>query len=178
MPRLFLAIDLSTELKSALADLQQELPAGSRLTSPEQMHLTLHFLGEAEVAAVVEAVREVSVPSFHWQPQGVGTFSGAGRMQIVWAGIEPCNDLITLHRELAVALVRAGFPVESRPYHPHLTLARCGPRITKNQVREFVQTQHAWQGPEQFTTQFRLYSSELTRSGPRYRCEAEFPLPA
>lgn len=93
------------------------------LARPESLHLTLHFLGDVPRTRLPELVLGLAVPFAPFELT-------LGRSQI-WpngvAVLEPDAipaDLLRLHAELAVALQKLAIPVEARPYHPHVTLAR------------------------------------------------------
>ncbi len=178
MPRHFVAIDLPEELRQALQTWPPAGVSGIRCTRPEQMHLTLHFLGESEREPVVDALSRVVAESFPLQLQGVGKFGAANRGVILWAGIEPQPALTNLHAVLADALSSTGYQPEARPYHPHITLARCQPPASRQAVDDFLRAHDAESLPPFVATEFALYSSELTPEGPVYARERTFALRA
>lgn len=124
--RLFVALWPGPAVRDALAA-QQALwhwPAGVRTVAPERLHLTLHFLG--------------AVPDDRFEALAAALELGAGAPVVLrldrgelWprgiAVLEPEGvpaALTALHTRLAGALTGAGFTPESRPYRPHVTLAR------------------------------------------------------
>ncbi|MBN2199200.1 MAG: RNA 2',3'-cyclic phosphodiesterase [Candidatus Aminicenantes bacterium] len=131
--RAFIALELSSEIKSALDRLVRSLSALSRdirWVRTESTHLTLKFLGEipAERAeTVAEALRRVAArhEPLTFAVSGVGWFpEHARRPRVIWAGVEAGPELAALHKDVERELKNAGFPEESRPFHPHLTLGR------------------------------------------------------
>ena len=132
MPKLFVAVDLPADVTAKLALLQPPRTAGVRLVRPGQMHLTLHYLGAASVARTAAALRTVAVPAFALAFEGVGRFPAAGGAVTLWAGVVPSAELLGLHSAVAAALATEGFRPESRPYTPHVSLARCGRRGRKH----------------------------------------------
>jgi 2'-5' RNA ligase len=134
--RLFVAVDLSGEMRDAMAAEQKRIAQalGSAATSlkwvrPEQAHLTLVFLGEVEsrrVPGLVEAIGEdVDAPPFDLVFSGVGAFPPRGSPRVLWTGIGAgARELTALQRELAARSAAQGIVLESREFHPHLTLAR------------------------------------------------------
>jgi len=130
--RIFLALLISDStrrlLSHLIADLSPQLP-GLKWTKPNQLHLTLAFLGDvssdripALTTAVSDSLRSVQLFDVHWQ--GLGAFPKPNRASILWAGVSTgAQSLIDLQRPLAAALTQAGFNVDSR-FTPHITLAR------------------------------------------------------
>ncbi|MEA4823138.1 MAG: RNA 2',3'-cyclic phosphodiesterase [Clostridiaceae bacterium] len=124
--RLFLAIPLSDIMRDLLdntiASLRRDGVRGN-FTRPENLHITLHFLGE-QPSAAVETLSNILLaavcPAFPLTISGLGRFDSG----VLWAGILPSKELTLLYKDLRVFLQNAGFSTENRAYHPHLTLAR------------------------------------------------------
>jgi RNA 2',3'-cyclic 3'-phosphodiesterase len=79
VPRLFVAIDLPDEIKRGLQRRQPADVRGIRCTTPDQMHLTLHFLGETELPSTIDALGNVVAEPFSLRMTGVGKFGAANR---------------------------------------------------------------------------------------------------
>ena len=140
------------------------------------MHLTLHFLGENSVENVSAALRSVRMESFELTIEDVGCFEGQSRTSILWAGVRNCDSVHELHKKTAQALVPIGFRPETRPFKPHITLARCDSRVPAREIRRFL-TDHAdFTLPALQVDEFSLWSSVLTNDGPQYQCETTVPL--
>jgi 2'-5' RNA ligase len=133
--RLFLAVELPATVREALAGLQRDLRSrcgGWRWVRPEGIHLTLRFLGE--VAAGDDAAqraawrREASRSGpLSIRVSGAGVFPSPRRPRVLWVGVEeyvPGGRLEALAAGLETAAREAGFKPETRPFRPHLTLAR------------------------------------------------------
>jgi 2'-5' RNA ligase len=182
MPKLFVAIALPDATACELARLRPLPMTGVRLVEPAQMHLTLHFIGEAEVDPMANALQGVAVHAFQHAFQlafeGVGQFPSAGGAVTLWAGVRKSADLLALHSALADALAGQGLHPESRPYAPHVTLARCEPTVPASVVDEFLSSHCEISVSPMTVAQFGLYSSNLVGVGPVYRCERSFPLSA
>lgn len=176
MPRLFVAIDLPDVVVSELARIQPPSTAGIRLLVPEQMHLTLHFLGKADLDPVAEALCTVVASEFSLSIEKVGRFASSRGEVILWAGVRMNSELLTLHNAIAEALAVVGFRPESRPFSPHITLARCKPGAPARVVDEFLARNEQWSVPSFPITEFALYSSKLTGDAPAYRRERTYPL--
>lgn len=175
MPRLFLAIDLPADIKSELIRLPPSAD-GLRPVKADQLHLTLHFLGEWELSPVLAALQPVRSASFRMMLEGVGEFRQRDRSVILWAGMRMTPELRQLHAELASALTAIGYEPESRPYSPHITLARGRPETPRSAVADFLRDHSTWKTREFPVADYRLISSALTPSGSVYRCERVFPL--
>lgn len=121
--RLFVALHFSPDIRRVLLDAIGDIRAQARqanTTRPENLHLTLAFIGETEaVAAAREAVDACVRPAF------VLTVGGSGRFgDLYWAGIRENPALSQLAGNVRDALRQRGFAIESRPFSPHVTLAR------------------------------------------------------
>jgi RNA 2',3'-cyclic 3'-phosphodiesterase len=178
MPKLFVAVVLPDVATTKLAALRPQPIPGVRLAQPDQMHLTLHYVGEAEVERTAASLAAVTAPSFPLVLEGVGRFSSADRAVILWAGVRETPDLLGLHTATASALADVGFRPESRRYAPHLTLARCGAETPQDWVEEFLAQQKGFSLPAVSVTMFGLFSSTFVSDAPVYRLERFFPLQA
>ncbi len=122
--RLFIAVQLSDEMKTALLGTMHELKkAGVKgsYTPGANLHLTMAFIGEFKDAeAVKQAVAGVPFKPFKLSLDGIGTFDNT-----LWAGIKGNQGLKTLAKDLRAALNAAGIPCDSQTFVPHVTLVRC-----------------------------------------------------
>lgn len=119
--RLFIAIQLSDAMRRALTDMQADLRRQNvrgNYTPPENLHLTLAFIGEyADPEAVVEALPMLE--SFDLRLEGVGAFQ-----DLWWAGVERSDLLSDYVKRLRRALSDAGIPFDRKRFSPHITLVR------------------------------------------------------
>lgn len=177
--RVFLAVELDPETRSALEAFQRQLhemlPA-INWVRPQSWHLTVKFLGEVEEnqlepikRAVEKAVSNCS--SFSLQIEGFGGFPHLRNPRVLWAGVTGQVDelhLLALHVDEALSPL--GFPLESKPFRAHLTLARIkdrarevGVALTKLDVLENV---HFF--GELTVERLCLFRSELKPTGANY----------
>ncbi len=137
--RLFIAVELSPELRRALgqvqADLQRALPAGAvRWTRPDGIHLTLKFLGDTpqeQTAAIVEGMTAAAAgfEPCELRVAGFGVFPHVRQPRVLWVGLPAVpRPLAGVQRALDLHLSRLGYPREMRPFSPHLTLGRVNDR--------------------------------------------------
>jgi 2'-5' RNA ligase len=133
--RVFCAVELPDELRSRVAErarrLRSEFPdVRASWEKPEKMHVTLKFLGDVEPARVEAlssaAARAVTdLAPFELRIEEPGTFPPHGQPRVLWLGIvDDSGRLAHMQRALETECAAAGFPRESRPFKPHLTLAR------------------------------------------------------
>jgi 2'-5' RNA ligase len=176
MAKLFVAVDLPPALTADLVLLQPPRRAGVRLVQRRQMHLTLHYLGKAGIGRVAAALAAVDVPAFPLVFDGLGQFPSSGGSVTLWAGVRLSAELLSLHAAVAAALAGEGFQPESRPYCPHVTLARCGPRVPSGVIDNFFAQGEGFLLDAGLITGFGLYSSTLVDDAPLYRREQSFSL--
>jgi RNA 2',3'-cyclic 3'-phosphodiesterase len=130
--RTFVAVFPPPAVRRALSDAALELPVAGevRWVRPENVHLTLKFLGdvpEDDLGRIAEALEQVSLRHgpFEAELSGFGAFPSARSARILWAGIgEGSEALRSLARDVDASLEPLGFEREDRAYVPHLTLGR------------------------------------------------------
>ncbi|HKX29280.1 MAG TPA: RNA 2',3'-cyclic phosphodiesterase [Blastocatellia bacterium] len=131
--RTFIAIDIPSEVKDALAALQNELRgAGADVAwvNPESIHITLKFLGEIEKKRISE-VEQVCVksgeesPTFKLSLNGPGVFPNPRHPRVLWVGLSgDVRPLERLQEQLEERLAAIGFDPEEMDFRPHLTIGR------------------------------------------------------
>lgn len=177
MIRLYVAIPLPTDLRQRLALMGGGIP-GAKWVAPENLHLTLRFVGEVDegqMADIDTALLGVAAPCFDLTLAGIGHWETKGKATALWAGVEKSPDLLHLHDRVEAALVRAGLPPEPRKFAPHVTLARLK-KPPADRVGDFLRGHGLFRAPPVAVEEFALYSSTLTAAGPLYREEAFYPL--
>ena len=121
--RLFIAIDLSDEMKKALVgcmhDLKKQGVEGNYVPA-QNLHMTLAFIGEYDDPAKVKAViRKVPLTPFRLSLSDSGSFGN-----ILWAGVKGNQKLKTYVKDLREALAAEGIPFDKDKFVPHITLIR------------------------------------------------------
>lgn len=171
--RLFVSIELPQGVTKFLANLDPHL-RGVRWLAPEQMHLTLSFLGNVSREAG-EALRAnlvaIAWKAFFLPVSGIGTFPGKGRPKIIWIGVGAAHPhLFQLHKRVQEAALAAGLDPDLRSFHPHMTIARCRD-VSAESVRPFLKAHAGFDGGMIHVESFCLNSSELTPSSSVYTRE-------
>jgi 2'-5' RNA ligase len=178
--RLFVALEIPSAVRDKLAalikDLRALVPVSSakrvRWVRPENLHVTLKFIGEAAPAklhvirAALAAMR--SREAVELRLHGLGFFPNQIRPRVLWAGMEASPNLAPLAGDIDHALGGVGFALEKRPFTPHLTLARFEPpgvsRELSAAVEEHVTREFGvWRAGD-----FHLIESKLKPSGAEY----------
>ena len=177
MVRLFVAIDLPAEVRARLGGLCAGVP-GARWVAPEQIHLTMRFIGEVD-GGVFDDVRlalgTVDGPRFDIMLDGVGHFGGRRRLRALWAGVAPNAALTHLAARIEAALLGAGLDPEARKFKAHVTLGRLkGTPFSR--ATDFLAHNALFQIGPIAVDRFQLYSSRLSSSGPTYHVEASYDL--
>jgi RNA 2',3'-cyclic 3'-phosphodiesterase len=166
--RLFVAIDFPDSTRQLLAALDPYI-RGVRWAEPGQMHLTVGFFGEV-LEDVEFKLREklsaVEFGSFFLPVNGVGSFSSKGVPKIIWIGVGKAHPhLFQIHKRVQEAALAAGIEPDLRPWHPHITIARCRD-VSAQALRKFLQTNTEFDAGMIRVDAFHLYSSKLTPAGP------------
>lgn len=177
MPRLFVAIDLPEAVVGDLAHFCCGMP-GARWVAPEQLHLTLRFIGEVDgglFREIREALNAVDGGAFDLRVKGFGYFPPRKAPRVLWAGVEPAEGVTALRNRIEKAVVRLGLEPEPRKFSPHITLARLdGTPVGK--VTQFLAGNSLYSSPTFTVSEFHLYSSVLTAKGAIHTIEASYPL--
>ena len=175
--RLFVALSLPEPLRARLIKLQQGLP-GARWVAPENLHLTLRFIGEVDGTQAHDldaALTQVRAGRFAITLAGVDRFGQGRKLRALWVGVAPNPALERLYQKLEQALRAAGLAPEGRKFKPHVTLARFKGNPGRR-LHDYL-SDHALFRAEAFEARdFVLYSSFLSQAGAIHTPEAVYPL--
>ncbi len=186
--RAFIAIELSPpiqkQLEQIVLDLQQTGSRHVNWVRPENIHLTLKFLGEsrpdeldrlsAEIRPIASAARPIEL-----KIHGFGAFPNFKRPRVIWVGVQAPPSLIRLQQALEDAAEKIGYPREERPFSPHLTLGRVNREASPAELARLGET--IAQKPvgtlgSMTASQLILFRSVLKPAGAIYTPLAHFPL--
>jgi len=179
--RSFIAIELPDGLKLELSQLEARLKLGEqpwvKWVDPHSIHLTLKFLGNVavnrlgDITGAMEAAAQ-GIPPFSLEVKELGVFPNLRRAQVAWVGISgEVDKLSQLQQRIEANLSPLGFAPESRPFTPHLTLARLRNQASPDERQRFGQlivstkfeSAHAIK-----VDAINLMRSQLTREGAIY----------
>jgi 2'-5' RNA ligase len=178
--RTFVAIELVDPARTAVADYLSALrpTGGVAWTRPENLHLTLKFLGNvatARLGEVTQGLAQATAASaaFTMTVAGVGGFPSVARPRILWVGCK-APALPPLAAAIDAACVRLGFAAEERAFHPHVTLGRV--RDGKRGSFPFLATDGGRAFGTSAAAAVVLFASKLGSGGARYTPLATLPL--
>jgi 2'-5' RNA ligase len=175
--RLFVAVPIPAAQRMALSDAAAALRDGSpraRWERAEKLHLTLAFLGEVageQLGGLVDALRDAAgqEAALDLRLGAPGAFPSAARARVLWVGVEDGERLTGLQRRVAGACAPYAESRETKPFHAHLTLARCDPPWPAPQVERFAAHLRGVASGPFPAREVVLVESELGRGGSRYR---------
>ena len=174
--RLFVAVELPDTLRFRLVELRKDF-SGLRWAVPENMHLTLRFVGEVgrkDVEKARKALREVRVAPFFLCVQGLGLFE-RGRRHVLWAGLKTSAPLSELKRRVDGVLAESiGLGAEQGPFTPHITLSRIRTGLSPALREQAAGCDFA---SESFAVEsFTLFRSVLSSAGASHFPLEQYPL--
>jgi RNA 2',3'-cyclic 3'-phosphodiesterase len=130
--RAFVALEIEpetrTRIKTMVDDLRPSL-TNLRFVPLDQLHLTLRFLGDmprASVAPLSAAIERAvrACPAVDVELEGIGMFPERGHPRVLWLGLALPEPIFALQAACEAAAQEIGLVAETRPFRPHLTLAR------------------------------------------------------
>jgi 2'-5' RNA ligase len=178
--RLFAGIPLAAPVIDELSAISVRLRSsgdGLRWSAPDSWHITLQFLGntgQEQYECIVARLRELSLPPVPVQLEAMGFFDRAG---IFFAGVSLTSELVFLQQSVTAATGLCGFIPETRPYHPHITLARSKSKGRAQGLGELKTRIHRQPSFTKFVAEeFLLYESLTRPSGAHYEIRERFDL--
>jgi 2'-5' RNA ligase len=176
--RTFVAVEVWPEIRERMKSIVNRLKdttAKVTWVKPDQMHLTMNFLGDVdmnEIPTVCKAVAEAARPfaPFDIEMAGIGVFPSYENPRTIWLGVgDGAGRLIELHGALERQLGELGFRIEARRFRPHLTIGRVrslpeGAGQLSGQLKQLADFEA---GP-MMISEVTVFSSELGRNGPSY----------
>ncbi len=177
--RAFIALDISQSVRQEaeqLIDNLRHIGADVKWSDPQQMHMTLKFLGDTPGNQIPEVSSVLEQLSHRYAPltliaTSVGAFPNLRGPRVVWLGVGGDVDaLYRLQQELEEQLLVIGIPREERAFHPHVTLGRVR---SSERLQELAQRLSEQQGLASDMSwkadRVVLVQSTLTPDGPIYR---------
>lgn len=160
--RLFIAIELSEDMKAAITSFQQDLKkrgVTGNYTKPENLHLTVAFIGEyGDPYDVLDALHAVSFKGFDIKLSEPGNFG-----ELIYLGLDAPEDLNRLVKSVRHCLADNGIPFDRKRFRPHITLVR------KADMRKFREREDITvTGTEMTVTKVSLMRSDRGKSGMIY----------
>jgi len=175
--RLFIAIELSAQIREALGQAQSHLKyagADVKWVEKDNIHLTLKFLGEVpeeKLERIKNSLDEIGKSSkpFEISIKDIGAFPNTSSPRVIWVGLDKGTaESNTLAGNIDEAMSKLGFQKESRPFTAHLTIGRVRSAKNREALKEKL---HSCQFPvvsSQLISSIALFKSALTPKGPIY----------
>jgi 2'-5' RNA ligase len=184
--KLFTGVNVGTAIRSNATALQQSLAkcgANVKWVEPENLHVTINFLGEVDdrdLHGICRALTAVGrkEPPFRLAVAGIGAFPTPRRPKVIWAGITDGADALKrIHSESEPRLLELGvYRREDRGYTAHLTLGRAKDEADGQLLASELAKHTNWTGGSVEVEEIVLFASELRREGPVYSVVARSPL--
>lgn len=172
--RLFIAIDINSDMKDELSYLGSIIKANSdrcSITHTDNMHLTLAFIGEYDdPEKITEALNGIDINKFSLTFSDLGYFDRKNE-KLIYAALEKNNSLTALQREITSRLKTAGITFDNKKFLPHITIARRVIGMSKEDFSRIKINKISCT-----VSGFYLYSSDLSGKRPVYTKIATFNL--
>jgi 2'-5' RNA ligase len=184
--RTFIAIKLPQNIRTGLSNIQDELKqtgADVKWVKPDNIHLTLKFLGEIDdslaekIKSVISAAAQ-QTPSFNLSLSQLGAFPKIQFPRVIWIGVNNDQPVIKMAKDLEQELIKIGIPTESRAFNSHITLGRVRSAQNRRALSEKLETLNkpSSSQPEFTVSGITLFKSTLTPQGPIYEAISDSPL--
>ncbi len=183
--RTFLAVDINDSARSGLSEAIARIDITGvevKWVAPQNLHVTLQFLGEVDDAKlpcicrlVADAASEVE--AFDFRVGEIVCVPKTGPVRMFWASVtETTGRMSLLYENLSLLLEAEDYPPESRPFSPHITLGRVRSDHTRGQLRrqvgQFAGNDFGLVRADSVT----IYGSKLTPAGPVYTALDRYPM--
>ena len=180
--RLFVALSISAEVRDVFSALLSEFHRAdpkTRWINPANLHVTLKFIGNVtteKLSSIEQALTTIAVPRpFDLEFRGLGFFPNERRAAVIWAGIAAPPELAALATKIDEVVSTCGIDRETRPFAPHLTLARFRePHLPQALLTQAAHLRDRFFA-QQSVSEFRLMESRLKSSGAEYTTLRAFP---
>jgi 2'-5' RNA ligase len=179
--RLFIAIQISEEIRGVLESFLTEMHAiapQAKWVRAANLHVTLKFLGNTDaqkLPRIQNALRSVhSSQPVTLEFRGLGFFPNEKRPRVFWAGMQSSTNLPELAAAIDHAMHQLDFPLEVRPFTPHLTLARFDPPGLPPKLSAAVKQHPLKNFGSLRTRELHLIESKLKSTGAEYTTVQSF----
>ena len=177
--RTFIAVELPEEIRTILSNIQDELKqarADVKWVKPENIHLTLKFLGEIEedkVLKIQSTLNQIASKNsgFNLCLSSLGSFPKLQYPRVIWIGVENDQPIQEIAETLEKELLKIGLPAETRPFSSHITLGRVRSGLNRKALiekLEFLNKNLCSSRTEFKVLSLTLFKSTLTPQGPIY----------
>lgn len=173
--RLFIALPLPEEAQDALKKLHQRIK-GVRWTAPQNLHLTLRFIGASDVMRekkILNALYGIIMPQITLHLRGVGFWPG-----ILWVGVEASQELVRLKQAVNGAFMASDIKPEPKKFMPHVTIARTNSALQIEELQSFLERNASFSMQPVMIDRLALYESQTLAEGSIYHETVSYTLRA
>jgi len=175
--RSFIAIDINDRaIVDSIKKLQSDLESlniNLKMINPENIHITLQFLGDlknSEINILKRILSSVTFESFSCTLLKLGTFPNMNKISVIWIGIdsESSGKLLSLYDDIDKKIIDLNFQIKRNFFSPHVTIARLKDDKNKEKLQNYINENKGMNIGSQIIDNFKLKSSLLTSGGPIY----------
>ena len=182
MFRGFIAIEINAT--PSILEFEKEIKktgADIKLVEPQNIHITLKFLGDVEETLIDEIARIIKdavkeIKPFTMKLNGTGVFPNNNYVRVIWIGIKEAQIIETIVKTIDEHLSELGFRKEKRGFSPHLTIGRVKSAKNKQILLEVIEKYKDVEFSIQEVKSIKLMKSDLTSKGPIYSTMREVKL--
>ncbi len=166
--RSFIAIDLTPEIKTAIADIQNKLKNlfKASWTNPTNLHITMKFLGninEKEKEEIVDMISSINQKQFTAKIANLDAFPSRTKAKILFFQVES-SYLLEIYDFLQNNLKRTKLAIDDKPFKSHITIARIKKPLNIEKFIKEIKLESSFRADE-----ITLFESVLTPQGPIYK---------
>lgn len=174
--RCFISIELDEYIKrkiSELIDFLRKYEADIKWVEPENLHLTLKFLGNTQLEKI-QIIKEVltniskKIFPFYIKIQGIGFFPNKKYPRVLWVGLENKEKIIDIQKKIEADMSKIGYKKEEREFDPHITIGRTRSFTKISNLLECLDDYKKYDFGTLFVDRINIMKSDLTSKGPIY----------
>ena len=169
MKRLFIALNFPSDIVVKLTELQYGL-RGARWVPPQNLHLTLSYIGEASnilLGDLEDVLSSLAAHAFCMQLRGINHFTSKGWSKSIWVGVAEESSLFSLHSKVKNCLQINRIPRDKRQFSPHVTIARLK-NVRPEDTAEFIAFNNLFKTRSFRIESFTLFESISKKEGSIY----------
>jgi len=187
--RSFIAIPISKPVKekvlSTVSSFRKQFPGNAiKWVDPNNIHLTVKFLGETELQNLVHLMNQIHIctentKSFELIFSKLGSFPSKKNPRVFWVGTQINEQIKNFYKLIENVCSKDGFIIDSKPLSPHITIGRVKRSFDENEFQKINELLNQYQSESfgvQIVESFFLYKSDLRPDGPLYTILDEFRL--
>ncbi len=183
--RTFIAVEIDDDTRNKISQIQNSFKnhkTGIKLVAPNNIHITLIFIGNIEISKISEIDKELqsfisAIKPFEILPKKIGYFPNIKNPKIIWIGIEDGKEiLIKLNEKIKPLLKNCKITTEDRDFHPHITIGRIKSSNNTEKLKTVLLNLPEQRFNPIYINSISLIESNLTPEGPQYKTIVKWEL--